>query len=79
MCFSESDPAFSGRGKIRETPLGTTLYFSSEAELEKLYAPHFRVLELTTVEVGYEENRIIVGRRDSCGDHSPLGRLFFCR
>ncbi len=51
MCFSESDPAFSGRGKIRETPLGTTLYFSSEAELEKLYAPRFRILELTTVEV----------------------------
>jgi len=51
ICFSESDPAFGGKGKFRQTPLGTTLYFSSEDELRKLFGTIFVVLDLSTVEV----------------------------
>ncbi|MCX6690018.1 MAG: class I SAM-dependent methyltransferase [Methanoregula sp.] len=52
ICFSDSDPQFGGEGKFRETPLGTTLYFSSEAELRALFAPFFTIRELKTIEVG---------------------------
>jgi len=51
ICFSEKDPDFGGKGKYRKTPLGTTLYFSSEAELKDLFDPLFRICELSTVEV----------------------------
>jgi len=51
MCFSEDDPHFGGKGKYRETPIGTVLYFSSERELRDLFEPHFRILEMRTVEV----------------------------
>lgn len=51
VCFSERDPGFGGKGKTRTTPLGTTLYFSSEEELEALFDPCFDVLDLTTVEI----------------------------
>lgn len=51
LCFSEKDPEFGGEGKFRKTPLGTTLYFSSEDELESAFDPFFHILELTTVEV----------------------------
>ena len=30
ISFSENDPYFGGQGKIRKTPIGTTLFFSSE-------------------------------------------------
>ena len=51
VCFSEQDPDFGGRGKSRKTPLGTTLYFSSEEELRRLFESKFRILELRTSEV----------------------------
>jgi SAM-dependent methyltransferase len=51
VCFSDRDRGFGGSGKYRETPLGTTLYFSSEEEVETVFAPRFRVLELDTTEV----------------------------
>lgn len=51
LCFSEQDPQFGGQGKYRKTPLGTTLYFSSEEELRKLFERYFEVQELRTVEV----------------------------
>ncbi|UCD18131.1 MAG: class I SAM-dependent methyltransferase [Candidatus Zixiibacteriota bacterium] len=51
LCFSEDDPAFGGKGKYRKTPLGTTLYFSSEEELRDLFDPFFTILELNTVEI----------------------------
>jgi 2-polyprenyl-3-methyl-5-hydroxy-6-metoxy-1,4-benzoquinol methylase len=51
VCFSEKDAAFGGEGKFRETPLGTTLYFSSENELRELFEPLFKILELGTVEI----------------------------
>ena len=51
LCFSEKDSEFGGKGKIRGTPLGTTLYFSSEEELKQLFEPLFYILELNTVEI----------------------------
>jgi SAM-dependent methyltransferase len=52
LCFSESDaPSFGGDGKYRKTPLGTTLYFSSERELRELFKPLFNIEQMRTVEV----------------------------
>jgi SAM-dependent methyltransferase len=52
VCFSEHDAqAFGGEGKYRTTPLGTTLYFSSEKELRNLFERLFSIQELGTVEI----------------------------
>jgi SAM-dependent methyltransferase len=51
VCFSEDDPQFGGRGKLRNTPVGTTLYFSSEAEIRDLVSPYFKILCLKTIEI----------------------------
>jgi cyclopropane fatty-acyl-phospholipid synthase-like methyltransferase len=51
LCFSEEDDSFGNNGKVRETPLGTTLYFSSEDELIKLFDPYFNIIELKTIEI----------------------------
>jgi hypothetical protein len=51
VCFSEDDASFGGEGKYRKTPIGTTLYFSSEGELRELLEPLFHIEELSTVEV----------------------------
>jgi len=52
LCFSENEPStFSGSGKYRTTPLGTTLYFSSENELRELFSSLFEIEEISTIEV----------------------------
>jgi SAM-dependent methyltransferase len=51
VCFSDKDAAFGGTGKMRRTPIGTVLCFSSEEELRKLFEPYFRVLMMRTTEV----------------------------
>lgn len=51
VCFSEEDPQFGGSGKVRETPIGTVLYFSSEQEIRELFSPYFAIQELRTIEV----------------------------
>ena len=51
VCFSDEDPQFGSSGKYRKTPLGTTLYFSSEDELRDLFRPFFTIRSLTTREV----------------------------
>jgi len=51
VSFSETDPQFGGTGKFRTTPIGTTLYFSSESELSDLFSPFFLIHELKTIEV----------------------------
>jgi 2-polyprenyl-3-methyl-5-hydroxy-6-metoxy-1,4-benzoquinol methylase len=52
VCFSEMDPQFGGAGNYRGTRMGTTLYFSSEAELRALFSPYFAIRELKTIEIG---------------------------
>ncbi|GAI36983.1 unnamed protein product, partial [marine sediment metagenome] len=51
VCFSEQNAAFGGSGKVRRTPLGTVLYFSSEEELRELFEPYFVVRTLKTAAV----------------------------
>jgi SAM-dependent methyltransferase len=51
VCFSEQDAGFGGTGRIRRTPLGTMLYFSSEDELRDLFDPLFEITSLQTVQV----------------------------
>jgi SAM-dependent methyltransferase len=51
LSFSETDPQFGGTGKFRTTPIGTTLYFSSESEIRELLSPLFVIHELKTIEV----------------------------
>lgn len=62
VCFSEHDPGFGGQGKVRETRLGTQLYFSSEDELNDALRPFFDVRELSTAEVAgkYGPHRAVV-------------------
>ncbi len=52
VCFSEADRAFfQGDVHWRTTPLGTTLYFSSEEELRQLFEPLFEIEDLSTLQV----------------------------
>ena len=51
VCFSEEDLQFGGTGKIRTTPIGTVLYFSSETEIRELFSPYFIIHELKTITV----------------------------
>jgi SAM-dependent methyltransferase len=51
VCFAESDPQFGGTGKYRSTRIGTTLYFSSESEIQDLVSPLFTIRELKTIQV----------------------------
>lgn len=46
VAFSEEDDCFEGKGKYRKTPLGTELYFSNKAEIEKLFSPIFNIINL---------------------------------
>lgn len=51
VCFSQEDKAFGGKGKYRDTRLGTRLYFSSEDELSKLFGFYFTINQLSTVTI----------------------------
>jgi cyclopropane fatty-acyl-phospholipid synthase-like methyltransferase len=51
VCFSEKDSQFGGSGKYRKTQIGTTLYFSSESELQELVSPYFIIRELKTIQI----------------------------
>ena len=69
VCFSEDDRQFGGSGKYRETPLGTTLYFSSEKELRDLFAPFFQIEELKTIETAgksghHQSNYVFMTKTD---------------
>jgi SAM-dependent methyltransferase len=51
VCFSEASTQFGGVGKYRKTPIGTDLYFSSEAEIESLFNRLFFVEELKSIDI----------------------------
>jgi SAM-dependent methyltransferase len=62
VCFSEEDAGFGGTDKYRTTPLGTTLYFSSEQEVRELFEPLFQIGELRTIEVAgrYQPHKAVM-------------------
>jgi SAM-dependent methyltransferase len=62
VCFSDRDGDFGGKGRYRKTPLGTTLYFSSEEEIEQVFTQKFKILELNSAEVTgkYGPHQVIV-------------------
>jgi SAM-dependent methyltransferase len=64
VCFSEEDMGFGSGEKLRETPLGTTLYFSSEEELHDLFRPRFEIeaLYTTDIEGKFGSHRAVVAR-----------------
>jgi SAM-dependent methyltransferase len=51
VCFSDKDTCFEGRGKYRDTSLGTVVYLSSEEELRELFEPFFFIKELKTIQI----------------------------
>ena len=51
LCFSQQDTGFGGSGKLRESSLGTFLYFSSEEELRELFKPYFKIIDLRTIKI----------------------------
>jgi len=51
VCFNEKDTYFGGEGKYRRTPIGTTLYFSSENELRELFGRRFKILQIRTISI----------------------------
>ena len=51
VSFHRKDRYFGGKGRIRETPLGTILYFSTDREVKQLFSAHFTILEQKIIEV----------------------------
>ena len=51
VSFHREDQNFGGRGKVRTTPLGTVLYFSTPAELERLFGSTFMILEQKLIDI----------------------------
>jgi len=50
VCFNEADAHFESTGKVRESRLGTMLYFASLEELSELFGPLFVISEMKTIE-----------------------------
>ena len=71
LCFSEEEPpGFGGVGKYRKTPLDTTLYFSSEQELQALFEPLFLIEQLCTIDVAGKKGphkavRALMSKKDT--------------
>lgn len=51
VSFSQEDPQFGGSGKYRRIRIGTTLHFSSEAEIRTSLSPHVIIRELRTLDI----------------------------
>lgn len=51
IAFSEEDDYFDGKGKYRETPTGSVLYFSNKDEVQTLFSPLFHILDLKDITI----------------------------
>ncbi len=51
IAFNEEDDYFEGKGKYRETPTGSVLYFSNTDEIQKLFSPLFNIIELKNITI----------------------------
>lgn len=51
IAFCEEDNYFEGKGKYRETPTGSVLYFSNTDEMQKLFSPFFHILDLKNITI----------------------------
>ena len=51
IAFNEENAYFDGKGKYRETPTGSVLYFSNIDEIQKLFSPLFHILELKNITI----------------------------
>ncbi|MCZ4694479.1 class I SAM-dependent methyltransferase [Ancylomarina euxinus] len=51
IAFNEEDDYFEGKGKFRETPTGSVLYFSNPNEIQKLFSPLFHILDLKNIAI----------------------------
>ena len=49
--FNEEDDYFEGKGRYRETPTGSVLYFSNTDEIQKLFSPLFHILDLKNITI----------------------------
>jgi SAM-dependent methyltransferase len=79
VCFSQEDTAFGGAGKVRGTPFGTVLYFSSKRELRDLFAPVFELDLLGVVDIpgttgSHRAIRALMRKRAASESASPTAR-----
>ena len=51
IAFNEEDAYFEGKGKYRETPTGSVLYFSNTLEIQELFSPLFHILDLKNITI----------------------------
>jgi 2-polyprenyl-3-methyl-5-hydroxy-6-metoxy-1,4-benzoquinol methylase len=51
IAFNEEDNYFEGKGKYRETPTGSVLYFSNTDEIQELFSPLFHILDLKNMTI----------------------------
>lgn len=50
--FNVQSPEFDGVGRrLRKSPLGTTIYYSSQGELKELFRNHFRIIEAKIIQM----------------------------
>tara|TARA_R110001583_G_scaffold47611_1_gene149051 strand:+ start:6378 stop:7016 length:639 start_codon:yes stop_codon:yes gene_type:complete len=51
IAFNEEDDYFEGKGKYRQTPTGSVLYFSNTDEIQELFSPLFHILDLKNITI----------------------------
>ncbi|MGZ2369340.1 class I SAM-dependent methyltransferase [Ancylomarina sp. YFZ004] len=51
IAFNEEDAYFEGKGKYRETPTGSVLYFSNMVEIQELFSPLFHIMDLKNMTI----------------------------
>ena len=51
IAFNEEDDYFEGKGKYRQTPTGSVLYFSNTDEIKELFSPLFNILDLKNITI----------------------------